>query len=189
MANQGPAYYSPYPVATYEGVITPPEGKALLLTDVVDEEVAMREAAKQMLTNENATIFPGPQVLYGWNEEAKEKATLIKEIAEVLNAKMIPMYDYRPKYPKIDPEVEINPNHPNLTIWHNNIKAAIFVGVHCHYANVALKIVRSETDCYTIAICGLSGHEDAMATLRDQHSHELEKFIKIAREVKQELGL
>jgi hypothetical protein len=27
MANQGPAYYSPYPAATYEGVITPPEGK------------------------------------------------------------------------------------------------------------------------------------------------------------------
>lgn len=188
MANQGPAHYSPYPVATYEGIITPPEGKALLLTEVVDEEIAMREIAKKMLTSENATIFPGPQVLYAWNEEAKQKAALIKEMAEVLNAKMIPMYDYRPKYPKIDPEVEINPNHPNLTIWHNNIKAAIFVGVHCHYANVALKIVRAETDCYTIAICGLSGHEDAMATLRDQHVHEMEKFIAVAREVKAELG-
>lgn len=188
MANQGPAYYSPYPVATFEGVITPPEGKALLLTEVVDEEVAMREIARVMLTSANATIFPGPQVLYGWNEEAKKKAKLIKEMAEVLNAKMIPMYDYRPKYPKIDAEVEINPNHPNLTIWHNNIKAAIFIGVHCHYANVALKIVRAETDCYTIALCGLSGHEDAMATMRDQHSHELEKFIEIAKKVKTELG-
>ena len=188
MANQGPAYYSPYPTATYEGNITPPEGKALLLEEIVDEEVAMREVAKQMLTKPNATIFPGPQVLYGWNEEAKEKAKLIKEMAEVLGAKMIPMYDYRPKYPKIDPEVEINPNHPNLTIWHNDIKAAIFVGVHCHYANVALKIVRSETDCYTIAICGMAGHEDAMATLRDQHTKELARFIEIAKEVKAELG-
>ncbi|MFP4485580.1 MAG: carbon monoxide dehydrogenase beta subunit family protein [Campylobacterales bacterium] len=188
MANIGPAYYSPYPVATYEGIITPPEGKALLLEEVVDEEVAMREVAKVMLTRDNATIFPGPQVLYGWSEEAKKKATLVKEIADILGAKMIPMYDYRPKYPKINPEVEINPNHPNLTIWHNDIKAAIFVGVHCHYANVALKIVRAETDCYTIAICGLSGHEDAMATLRDQHAEELEKFIKIAKEVKAELG-
>ena len=80
-----------------------------------------------LLTKENATIFPGPQVLYGFNEEAKKKATLIKEMADVLNAKMIPMYDYRPKYPKIDAEVEINPNHPNLTIWHNNIKAAILL--------------------------------------------------------------
>ena len=189
MAKQSPAYYSPYPTAVYEGIITPPEGKALLLTKVVDEETAMREVARVMLTSENATIFPGPQVLYGYNEEAKKKAKLIKEMSEVLNAKMIPMYDYRPKYPKIDAEVEINPNHPNLTIWHNNIKAAIFIGVHCHYANVALKIVRCETDCYTIAMCGLSGHEDAMATLRDMHSHELEKFIKIAREVKSELKL
>jgi hypothetical protein len=188
MANLGPAHYSPYPVATYEGIITPPEGKALLKTEVVDEEIAMREIARVMLTSENATIFPGPQVLYAWNEEAQNKAKLIKEMAEVLDAKMIPMYDYRPKYPKIDPEVEINPNHPNLTIWHNNIKAAIFIGVHCHYANVALKIVRAETDCYTIAICGLSGHEDAMATMRDQHSEELERFIEIAREVKAELA-
>ncbi|HIC44301.1 MAG TPA: carbon monoxide dehydrogenase, partial [Sulfurimonas sp.] len=86
MANQGPAYYSPYPAALYEGVITPPEGKALLLEEVVDEEIAMREIAKQMLTKENATIFPGPQVLYGYNEEAKKKATLIKEMAEILNA-------------------------------------------------------------------------------------------------------
>lgn len=188
MANLGPAHYSPYPVATYEGIITPPKGKALLLTEIVEEEAAMREIAKTMLTRENATIFPGPQVLYAWNEEAKKKATLIKEIADVLGAKMIPMYDYRPKYPKINPEVEINPNHPNLTIWHNHIKACIFVGVHCHYANVALKIIRAETDCYTSAICGLSGHEDAMATIRDQHVEELEKFINIAKEVKAELG-
>lgn len=189
MANLGPAYYSPYPTATYEGNITPPEGKALLLEDIVDVETAMREVARVMLTSENATIFPGPQVLYAWSEEAQKKAKLIKEMAAVLNANMIPMYDYRPKYPKIDAEIEINPNHPNLTIWHNNIKAAIFIGVHCHYANVALKIVRSETDCYTIAMCALSGHEDAMATIRDQHSEDLEKFIAVAKEVKKELGL
>jgi len=188
MANLGPAYYSPYPAATYEGVITPPTGKALLYEDNVEEEVAMRDVAKQMLTRDNATIFPGPQVLYGWSEEAKKKATLIKEMAEVLNAKMIPMYDYRPKYPKINPEVEINPNHPNLTIWHNDIKASIFIGVHCHYANVALKIIRSETDCYTAAMCSLAGHEDAMATIRDQHPEDIAKFIEIAKEVKQEIS-
>jgi hypothetical protein len=34
----------------------------------------------------------------------------------------------------------------------------------------------------------LSGHEDAMATLRDQHTEELKKFIEIAKEVKAELG-
>ncbi|CAA6825157.1 MAG: Unknown protein, partial [uncultured Sulfurovum sp.] len=31
MANLGPADYSPYPVATYDGILTPPEGKAMLL--------------------------------------------------------------------------------------------------------------------------------------------------------------
>ena len=188
MANLGPADYSPYAVAMENELYTPPEGKAMLLTEMVDEEVALREVARVMLTSDNPTIFPGPQVLYAWSDEAKKKATLIKEMAEVLGAKMIPMYDYRPKYPKIDAEVEINPNHPNLTIWHNDIKAAIFIGVHCHYANVALKIVRSETDCYTIAMCALSGHEDAMATVRDQHSEDLVRFIEIAKEVKQELG-
>ncbi len=187
MATLGPSHYSPYPVAVYENILPPPPGKALLLTEVVDEEVAMREAAKAMLTRENPTIFPGPQVIYAWNEEAKEKARLIRELAEVLGAKIIPMVDYRPKYPKIDPEKEINPNHPNLTIWHNNIKACIFVGVHCHYANVALKIIRAETDCFTIALCSNAGHEDAMITLRDQHSEELKKFIEIAKEVKKEV--
>jgi hypothetical protein len=188
MATLGPSGFSPYPVAVYEGVLNPPPGKALMFNEIVDEEIAMREAAKAMLTLPNATIFPGPQVLYAWNEEAKEKAKLVRKMAEVLNAKIIPMYDYRPKYPKIDPAVEINPNHPNLTIWHNKIKACIFVGVHCHYANVALKIIRAETDCFTIAMCSMSGHEDAMITLRDQHIEEMEKFIKIAEEVKRELG-
>ena len=188
MAKLGPAGYSPYPVAVTEGVLTPPPGKALMFNEIVDEEVAMREAAKAMLTRENPTIFPGPQVLYAWNEEAKKKAKLVRKMAEVLGAKIIPMYDYRPKYPKIDPEKEINPNHPNLTIWHNKIKACIFIGVHCHYANVALKIIRAETDCFTIAMCSMAGHEDAMITLRDQHSEDLEKFIRIAEEVKKELG-
>ncbi len=188
MAKLGPAKYSPYPVAVYDNILTPPEGKALLYDDIVDEELAMREAAKAMLTRENPTIFPGPQVLYAWSETAKKKATLIKRMAEALNAQMIPMYDYRPKYPKIDPEVEINPNHPNLTIWHNKIKACIFIGVHCHYANVALKMIRSETDSLTIALCSASGHEDAMITLRDQYTSELEKFIEIIEEVKKELS-
>jgi len=188
MATQGPAYYSPYPVATYEGLITSPEGKSIVLDEMVDPEEGMRAAVKAMLTKDNPTIFPGPKVLYGWDDEHKKQATLIKELADVLGAKMIPMYDYRPKYPKIDPEVEINPNHPNLTIWHNDIKAAIFVGVHCHYANVALKIVRSETDCYTIALCGMQGHEDAMVSLRDMHAPQLERLIEIAKEVKAELG-
>lgn len=188
MAKLGPSGFSPYSVAYFQGLLNPQEGEALLYDQIVPQEVAMREAAKAMLTRQNPTIFPGPQVLYGWSEEAKKKAKLVKEMADVLNAKIIPMYDYRPKYPKINPAVEINPNHPNLTIWHNRIKACIFIGVHCHYANVALKIIRAETDCFTIAMCSMDGHEDAMITLRDQHAEEVEHFIEIAKEVKKELG-
>lgn len=188
MAKLGPSGYSPYPKAVYEGAVEIIEGKALLFDELVDEEIAMREAAKAMLTRENPTIFPGPLVIYAWDEETKKKAKLVKELAEIFGAKIIPMYDYRPKYPKINPEVEINPNHPNLTIWHNNIKACLFIGEHCHYANVALKIIRAETDCLTIVICDRDIHEDAMISLKLEDVPALEKFVKIAKEVKQELG-
>ncbi|WP_200348215.1 carbon monoxide dehydrogenase beta subunit family protein [Halochromatium glycolicum] len=56
---------------------------------------------------------------------------------------------------------------PNLTIWHNKIDVCVFVGVHCHYANMALKIIRGGTDCCTIALCAEAGHEDAVISLRD----------------------
>ena len=104
-------------------------------------------------------------------------------MAEVPGMKIIPMPDYRPKYPMIDPEVEINPNHPNLTIWHNEIDVCVFVGVHCHFANLALKIIRSGTDCYTIALCAHAGHEDAMITLRDVHPEEIMMLTNIIKKI------
>ena len=96
-------------------------------------------------------------------------------------AMLIPMPDYRPKYPKINPEVEINPNHPNLTIWHNKIDTCMFVGVHCHQANLSLKIIRGGTYCYTIAMCAQAGHEDAMVSFRDATA---DKIMKLADWVK-----
>ena len=153
----GPAGYIPTPPA-FEGVELPPPGKALLYGKIVDEEIAMREAAKAMLTRKNPTIFPGPLVLWGWNASAMEKAKAVLELAtEIPNCRIIPMPDYRPKYPKIDPEAEINPNHPNLTILHNKIEACIFVGVHCHYANLSLRMIRAGTNCFTIALCAEMG--------------------------------
>jgi hypothetical protein len=42
-----------------------------------------------------------------------EQAKAVLEIAmEISNCWIIPMPDYKPKYPKIYPEAEINPNHP-----------------------------------------------------------------------------
>jgi hypothetical protein len=119
-----------------------------------------------MLTRRNPTIFPGPLVVWGWTKHTQEKASVVLELAaEIPGVKIIPMPDYRPIYPKIDPEAVINPCHPNLTIWHNKIETCIFVGVHCHFASVTLKMVRAGTNCYTVALCAEAG--GALVTLGD----------------------
>jgi hypothetical protein len=123
-------------------------------------------------------------VLWNWNEKAAKKATAIKALADALPARLIPMADYRPKYPKIDAAVEINPNHPNLTIWHNKIDVCMFVGVHCHQANLALKIIRGGTNCYTMAMCAQAGHEDAMLSFRDASPEKIWKLVEAVKKLK-----
>ena len=89
---------------------------------------------------------------------------------------IIPMPDYRPIYPKIDPEAVINPCHPNLTIQHNKIHVCALVGVHCHFANITLKMIRANTNCYTMAWCQYDGHEDALLSIRDIDAPKIEKI-------------
>jgi hypothetical protein len=89
----------------------------------------------------------------------------------------------------VDPEEMINPNHPNLTIWHNKEDACVFVGVHCHYANLTLKMIRAGTDCCTIALCAEQGHEDAMLTFRDSDAAKLWKQAEVIRRVREEMGI
>lgn len=185
----GPSGYIPTP-AVFEEVELPSPGYGLYLGQIVDELTAMREAARAMLTRRNPTIFPGPKILWGWNAHAMEEAKAILELsAEIPNCRIIPMPDYRPKYPKIDPEAEINPNHPNLTILHNKIEACIFVGVHCHYANLSLRMIRAGTNCFTIALCGELGHEDAMVSIRDLTPEKIRRFKEVLIEVREELGI
>ena len=155
------------PSAARMGVVLPEPGEGHIEGEIVPEEKALEYAARKLLGAKNPTIHPGPLVLWHWNEKAAKKAKAIKILSEVLPARVIPMPDYRPKYPKINAEVEINPNHPNLTIWHNKEDVCIFVGVHCHMANLSLKIIRGGTDCFTIALCANAGHEDANLSLRD----------------------
>ena len=181
----GPEGYLP-PAAASCGVFLPEKGEAILEGAIVPEDEAMAEIVKKLLNAKNPVFFPGPLLLWDWKEGVQEKAREIKELAEIIGAKIIPMPDYRPKYPMINPEIEINPNHPNLTIWHNEIDVCLFAGVHCHYANVALKIIRGGTSCYTIALCGEMGHEDAMASLRDVDLEKLKKLKEMARKVKEE---
>lgn len=179
----GPEGYLPPPAALM-GVVLPEKNEALVEGKVVPEEEAMQKIAEKLLGAKNPVFFPGPQILWAWKDGVAEKAAAVKELAESVRAKIIPMPDYRPKYPMINPAVEINPNHPNLTIWHNKIDVCVFVGVHCHYANIALKIIRGGTDCYTIALCGAAGHEDAMISLRDVGVPQLNRLCEIINGVK-----
>lgn len=184
----GPEAFLP-PAAACAGIVLPDPGQAHIHGEIVHEDIAMEEAAKQFLTAKVPTIFPGPLVLWNWNEKAAKKATAIKALYDELKAHnsgalLIPMPDYRPKYPKINPEVEINPNHPNLTIWHNKIDVCMFVGVHCHQANLSLKIIRGGTNCYTIAMCAQAGHEDAMLSFRDATPEKIWKFVEAVKKVR-----
>ena len=189
---RGPEHFLP-PSASSMGIRLPDPGQGHIHGKIVPEEQAMEAAARQLLSAKVPTIFPGPLVLWAWNEKAAKKAKAIRHLYETLKesvtsnqqAMLIPMPDYRPKYPKINPEVEINPNHPNLTIWHNKIDACMFVGVHCHQANLSLKIIRGGTDCYTIAMCAQAGHEDAMLSFRDATA---DKILKLADWVKKLKG-
>lgn len=179
------------PAAATMGVTLPDPGQALVEGEIVPEEQAYEVAAQKLLSAKVPTIHPGPLVLFAWNEKAIKKSKGIRALYNELkahnpNALLIPMPDYRPKYPKINPEVEINPNHPNLTIWHNKEDVCVFVGVHCHLANLSLKIIRAGTNCYTIALCAQAGHEDAMLSFRDLTP---EKILTLTNTVRRLKGL
>jgi len=186
----GPAGFHP-PSAAQLGVALPDPGQGLFYGLLEpDEDTVIQEMARQMLTSLNPTIFPGPMILWAWNELAVEKAIATLEIAaQIPDVMIIPMPDYRPKYPKIDPEEVINPNHPNLTIWGNKIEACIFIGVHCHYANLTLKMIRAGTNCCTMTICAEQGHEDSMLTIRDADIEKLKKVARIFKNVREEMGI
>jgi len=181
----GPEAFMP-PAAASRGIVLPDPGQAHIEGRLVDEEEAYEYVARKVLGAKVPTIFPGPLVLWKWNEKAAKKASAIRRLAEAAPMRLIPMADYRPKYPKIDPEIEINPNHPNLTIWHNKIDVCIFIGVHCHQANLALKIIRGGTSCYTIAFCAQAGHEDACLSFRDISVAKIDRLTETIEKLKKE---
>lgn len=176
------------PSASLAGVVLPDPGQGLIQGHIEDETTTLDEAARKIVEAKNPTLFPGPLVLWKWNKESSRMAKAIKNLAHVAKMNIIPMADYRPKYPKIDPELEINPNHPNLTIWHNKIDVCLFVGVHCHYSNIALKIIRGGTDCYTIALCSFAGDEEAHLTIRDLTPETIDRLAEHVRKARSNFG-
>ena len=183
----GPEGYLP-PAAVMHGVRMPEPGEAIVEGVCVPREVGVQTIAERLAAATTPTFFPGPLLLWKTTEYALERGRLVREIASEVRAKVIPMPDYRPKYPMIDPAIEINPNHPNLTIWHNKIDVGVFIGVHCHQANLALKIIRGGTSCFTIALCAEDGHEEANASLRDANNDMLKMLLAAVRDLKTKGG-
>ncbi|MBI5197697.1 MAG: carbon monoxide dehydrogenase [Nitrospirae bacterium] len=179
----GPEGFLP-PAAAMMGVTLPDPGQSLLEGRIVPEAEALEHAARKLLSAKVPTIHPGPLTLWHWSETAAKEATAVKALADAIPARIIPMADYRPKYPKINAAVEINPNHPNLTIWHNKEDVCLFVGVHCHQSNMALKIIRGGTSCYTIAICAYAGDEEASVTFRDAGPDMVWRLVEWVKKLK-----
>jgi hypothetical protein len=179
----GPEGYLPL-AASAKGVVLPSKDEGLLMGKIVPEQQAVEEAARRLLEARNPTIFPGPLVLWAWNDRALRESQVVKALANAVPAKIIPMADYRPKYPKIIPEREINPNHPNLTIWKNKIDVCLFVGVHCHQSNIALKIIRGGTACFTIALCTFNGDDEAHITIRDLTAATIQRIVEAVQRQK-----
>jgi hypothetical protein len=177
------------PSAAAMGIFQPEQGSGMDLVEGehVPTDEAIKKAAREILTRRNPTLFPGPMIVWGWNKETIHKAELAMELVkEVPGMNIITMPDYRPIYPKIDPEWVINPCHPNLTIQHNKIEGCILIGVHCHFANITLKMIRANTNCYTMAFCAYDGHEDALISLRDVADIKLQKVTEAIRQAKKD---
>ena len=183
LLSPGPAGLLP-PAATAMGLDLPVEGTGAVEGRILPEAQVLEEAARKLAHAKVPTFFPGPMVLWQFTEESRRVADAVREVAESNGIRIIPMPDYRPKYPKIEPESEINPNHPNLTIWHNKIDVCLFVGVHCHYSNIALKIIRGGTSCYTIALCSYAGDEEANLTVRDLSAPKILEMGRLIRKMK-----
>ena len=70
----------------------------------------------------------------------------------------------------------------------NKIEVALFIGIHCHYANLALRMVRAGTNCLTVAYCH-DIHEDAMLSVQEVDPKKMDHVIDIFRTVRKELGI
>ncbi|MCD5412473.1 hypothetical protein M1M98_02675 [Thermodesulfovibrionales bacterium] len=163
----------------------PGESKAIVEGEVVDEEVAMHKVAEKVLRAKKPVIFsPARTIMWAFEEGAVDKARVIRKLAQAIDTEILPVFDIRPEFPTVKSAVEINPYHADLVIEHNRYDVAIFTGIDCLYADVALKIIRAGSTCYTIALCGHSGHVDAEITMRDMGPSKLNRLIEIISEMK-----
>ena len=153
------------PAAALMGVVLPDAGSALAEGDIVSESAAIDLIARKLAEAKKPAVCPGPLVLWQCYENAAPKAAALKALAEACGAKILPMADYRAK--RINADIEISPNHPNVTIMHHEIDVCLFAGMHSHFANFSLRLIRGGTSCYTIALCDHAASDEAMISMRD----------------------
>jgi len=165
------------PAAAIMGALLPGAGKAFAEGDIVAEDAAIERIAGKLAGARNPAICPGPLVMWEWSEAAAPKAAAIRELIDASGAKVYPMTDYRPK----NMPTAMNPYHPNVIIQNNDIDVCLFVGIHYHYANLMLRMIRGGTNCYTIALCDYAASDEAMLSLRDVN---VAKIAAITEKVK-----
>ncbi|HAJ99444.1 MAG TPA: carbon monoxide dehydrogenase [Bacteroidales bacterium] len=163
----------------------PEANKAIVDEQDVDDEIALQEIALKALNAKKPVIVSSARIMmWSFDEGTWEKARVIRKLADAIGAEILPIFDTRPEFPTVKSAVEINPFHGDLVIEHNKYDVAIFCGIDCPYADVALKIIRAGSGIYTIALCGNMGHIDASITLRDATIDKLNKLIAIIGEIK-----
>ena len=79
----GPEHFLP-PSASSMGIRLPDPGQAHIHGTIVSEEEAMEQAAREFLSAKVPTIFPGPLVLWAWNEKAAKKAKAVRHLYETI---------------------------------------------------------------------------------------------------------
>ncbi|MBT9135310.1 MAG: hypothetical protein DDT34_00360 [Firmicutes bacterium] len=153
------------------------DGAMVPLKEALIKIVAMVSKAKKPVM-----VVPARKIL--WYEEGAPKghAKAIRSLAAAMGAEIRPIYDKRPAYPMARTACEINPYHGDLVIAHENYDVAVFYGVECSYADVALKIIALGTNCYRMALCGHFGHVDANITLRDTDLARLKELTAMFHE-------
>jgi hypothetical protein len=143
------------------------------------KEALIMIAEKAIHAKKPVIVAPARIVLWSWEKDAPEKAKALRELSQAMGAEIRPIFDIRPPYPVTRTAVEINPYHGDLVIAHEKYDLAVFYGVECLYADVALKIIDQGTKCYTVALCGKLGHIDASITLRDTGIERLKELTEI----------
>jgi len=186
MSAQGTNRYeellSPEPISKMKH---PEKDMALLDDQQVPLEQALEKIAEYCVKAEKPVIFaPGRIILWTWEEGAPAKAKLIRKLASAIGAEILPIMDLRPEYPQTKTAVEINPYHGDLLIENNKYDVALFAGIDCPYADVALKMIKDGTDIPTIALCANLGHVDAHITLCQADPDTLERLIEVINQAK-----